>query len=245
MPRVQKRPSTAFDKNDMGHPDRESSPQSYRLGARSCRGCYQRKVRCDRGVPCTNCSRCGVSCVYPTKDKDETQKPVTLQNISSRLEQLEVLLSRFLESSQVTTRSGADRGGGESQTQIQVQHCANIKAIKPVYQRSSNQSPCKSTWQLLLNDGQVVHPANNSDMELLLQDVRLDFLAFIQILLPSIVLSGDSYAQADMACSLGTKNRNSSTCWLGNSTIASSEENRCSSYSTLPARWLCSFRHCF
>jgi hypothetical protein len=204
MARVQKRPSTAFDNNDMAHPDRESSPQSYRLGARSCRGCHQRKVRCDRGVPCTNCSRCGISCVYPTKDKDETRKTITLQNISERLERLEVLLSRFLESSQVTTGSGADLGSGESQTQIQVQHCANVKATRPVNQRSSNQRPCKSTWQLLLNDGQVAQPTNNSDVEMLLQDVRLDFLKYIQNLLPSITLAYDRYAQANMACPPGT-----------------------------------------
>ena len=116
------------------------------------------------------------------------RKTPTLQTISTRLERLEVLLSRFFEGSQVATGSAADRGGGESQTQTQVQHCANVKAIGTANQRSSNQRPCKSTWQLLLNDEQVVQSANKSDIEMLLRDVRLDFLEFIQVLLPSIKL---------------------------------------------------------
>lgn len=128
--------------------------------------------------------------MYPTNDKDEARKTVSLQNISNRLERLEVLLSRFLESGQVATVSAPDRGmsSGEPQTQIWVQHCANVKAIGTANQRLSTQPPGKSTWQLLLNDGQIVQSASNSDIEMLLQDVRLNLLDFIQNLLPSIEL---------------------------------------------------------
>jgi hypothetical protein len=191
MARVQKRPFTAFDDNETVHPSRESSPQSYKLGARSCQGCHQRKVRCDRGLPCTNCFRSGITCVYPTKDKDEARKPITLQNISNRLERLEVLLSRLIEAGQVTTRPIADRGSGETQAQIQVQHCANLKAVDTTNQPSSNQGHRKSTWQLLLNDGQVVQSTSNSDTDALLQNVGLDFLRCIHVLLHSIKLSYD------------------------------------------------------
>jgi hypothetical protein len=245
MARAQKRPSTALDDNDIAHPYQESSPQSYKLGARSCRGCHQRKVRCDRGVPCTNCSRCGIACVYPTKDQDVARKITTLENISNRLERLEVLLSSFLEGSQVTSGSAADRGGGGSQTQIQVQHFANVNAIETANQLSSKQRPYKSTWQLLLNDGQVVQSANNSNIEILIQNVSLDFLEFLQILFPSIKLSYDKYPQANIKRPPGTENQDYSTHWLGNSTITSSEENKCSPYSSSPARWLGSFTHGF
>lgn len=184
MARVQKRPSTS-DNNDMEHPFRKSSPQSDRLGARSCRGCHQRKVRCDRGVPCTNCSRCGVTCVYPTKDRDGVRKGPTLQNISNRLERLEILLSRFAESNQITTGSAVDRGGGgsggEPQSHVQVQSGANVNATGTENQHPPNQHPGNSTWGLLLNDGQVIRCVNNSNVEILLQDVSLDFfLEFIQ-----------------------------------------------------------------
>ena len=195
MDRVQKRPSTSSDHNDMAHSCRESSPQSYKLGARSCRGCHQRKVRCDRGVPCTNCSRCGIACVYPTKDRNVARNAPSLQNISNRLERLEILLSRFSESSQVTTGSAADyrRGGGESQAQIEVQSCANGSAngsaIGTVNQHPSNQPSSGSTWELLLNDEQAVRDENNSHSEILPRDVRLDSLESIQILLLSTKVS--------------------------------------------------------
>lgn len=237
MARVQKRRSTSFDNNE--------SPQSYNLGARSCRGCHQRKVRCDRGVPCTNCSRCGITCMYPTKDRDAARKTITLQNISNRLERLEVLLSRFFEGSQATAGSAADLGGGggESQTQIQVQNCVNVNIIGTANQHSSDQHPCKSTWQLLLNDEQVVQFANHSDIELPLRDVRPDFLDFVQVLLPSLKLSCDKDPRTNMTCPLGTENQNCSTDWVGNSTLASSKENKYSSDSSCAAR--CSFRHGF
>lgn len=174
--RVQKRPSASSNNNDMVHPFRESSRQNDKLGRRSCRGCHQRKVRCDRGVPCTNCSRCGISCVYPTKDKE---KGPNLQNISSRLERLEILLSRLAERSEITTGPvidatdrGHDRGcsGSEPQTQVQVQSGANTNKTGTANQHPSSQPSSKSTWELLLNDGQDARYAN-ADIEILPHDV--------------------------------------------------------------------------
>lgn len=148
--RVQKRSSASSPNNGVAHSSQESFRQSDELGRRSCRGCHQRKVRCDRGVPCTNCSRCGISCVYPTKD---SQKGPTLQNISSRLERLEILLSRLAECSQVTTGSTVDR----------VQSGANVNAMGTANQHPFSQRSRKSTWELLLNEGQGVRYVNNLD----------------------------------------------------------------------------------
>lgn len=174
MARVQKRPSTYSQNKDVAHPFRDSSPKIHRLGARSCRGCHQRKVRCDRGVPCTNCSRCGITCEYPTKDTSAARKDPTPQNIYNRLEQLENLLLRFIETSQAT-RGSAASGGSESQTLLQLQPGANGNAIGPADPQSSNQHTGESTWELLLDDGQAVRQTNSSNIEILLQDVSLDF----------------------------------------------------------------------
>ena len=190
MARVQKRSSTSSDHNK-AHPFRASSPQSYRVGARSCLGCHRRKVRCDRGVPCANCSSCGFSCVYPRKDSDVARKGPTLQDISNRLERLESLLSRLAEGIRVTAESTADGGSGsgsESQTQVQLQSDANVNPTANQY--PSDQRPCKSTWELLLNDGQVVRYVNNLNIEVLLQDVGLDFFVeFTPALLPTMKVS--------------------------------------------------------
>lgn len=145
MPRVQK-PSSS----DMAN--RESS-RSYKVGVRSCLGCHRRKVRCDRGVPCKNCSRYGFTCVYPTKDSDE-QKNLTEQHMSDRLERLETLLSHLCE-----TRVSAAAGGG-SENQVQ-------NGVNP----SSTQCHRK-TWELLLHDGKIVQYVNNSNIKDLLQDVN-------------------------------------------------------------------------
>ncbi|OKL57330.1 hypothetical protein UA08_07458 [Talaromyces atroroseus] len=161
MARVQKRAAASSEKKDVAHPVRESSPQSRKLAARSCRGCYQRKIRCDRAVPCTNCSRYDVICEYPTKESDMARKGPTLQSISNRLERLEVLLSRLAEGGQVT--AGAASGGSrDTQTQVQFHSDANINEIEAANQHSSNQDTGESTWELLLNEKEVVRYGNNS-----------------------------------------------------------------------------------
>jgi hypothetical protein len=112
--------------------------------------------------------------VYPTKDADLARKGPTLQNISDRLERLEVLLSGLIESSRVTVGSttGCGGSGGESQTHIHVQSGANVNAIGTANQHPSNQRPSKLTWELLLNDERAIRDANASNIEDPPQDVR-------------------------------------------------------------------------
>lgn len=167
----------------MSHPYRDSSPHNYKLGARSCRGCHQRKVRCDRRMPCTNCSRGGITCVYPTKDTDSARKGPTLQKISEQLERLEILLSRFAESSQVTRGSTANCPGGESQTQVQIQSGANAKKY-----RMSKPNPSGSTWELLLDDERLFRHTTNLNIEP--HNVSLNFcLGILRDLLALVKLS--------------------------------------------------------
>ncbi|CRG90842.1 putative transcriptional regulatory protein C139,03 [Talaromyces islandicus] len=93
------------------------------------------------------------------------RKTPTLRDISSCLERLETLLSRFAESGEVTTRPVVDGSGGrvrsraDSDIQIQVRSGANVNASEK--QHPFDRPPNKSTWEILLN---------NSDDEPLLQD---------------------------------------------------------------------------
>lgn len=168
MTKVPKRLSTGSDGKNVAHPTRDSSPPRYKLGSRSCRACHQRKIRCDRRVPCTNCAKGGITCSYPTKDSDVARKGPTLQTISDRLEQLEGLLSRHAESSQLAAGNAAGSAGGESRTQIRVRAGAHVDAITT----TQSQTP-GSTWELLLNDEQVVRHASNSNMGIPPRDVSL------------------------------------------------------------------------
>ncbi|KAJ5605528.1 hypothetical protein N7510_008309 [Penicillium lagena] len=149
MVRAPKRSASSADDDETARPSRISVPRTYRPGARSCEGCHQRKVRCDREVPCTNCSRYGMTCVYPTRDPDSAQKPLLFETSPT--------------SSEATTGSAVDDGGGraESEIQIQARPSASVNAIETASQRPSNRPPNKSTWEILLN---------NSDIEPLLQE---------------------------------------------------------------------------
>lgn len=116
-----------------------------------------------------------MACVYPTRDPDAARKTPPLRDISNRLKRLEILLSRFAESGEVTMRSAVDDDGGrsrgrgraESEIQIQARPNANVNAIETASQHPSDRPPNKSTWEILLN---------NFDIEPLLQDVSLDFV---------------------------------------------------------------------
>ncbi|KAL5086876.1 hypothetical protein Trisim1_008625 [Trichoderma cf. simile WF8] len=172
MDRAPKRLAASVDEEDSAPapPLRESVLQSSSRGTRSCEGCYQRKIRCDRGVPCTNCSRHGMTCVYPTRDPDAAQKPCTLRDVSNRLERLESLLSLLVERTGVLTGleadSGSNRGRGRAEPEITIQPrpiSDNVNTIRTSRQQPSDRPLGKSTWELLMN---------NSNIELPLQEDR-------------------------------------------------------------------------
>lgn len=98
----------------------------------------------------------------------------TLQSISNRLERLEVLLVRLAEDGQVTTRAAVSRRR-ELQTQVQFYSDVNVNGTEAVNQQPSNQDPGASTWELLLNEDEVVQYANNSITE------NVSLFPFIQV----------------------------------------------------------------
>lgn len=165
MARARKRSASPADPDDTARPSRKSAR---RLGARSCEGCHNRKVRCDHGVPCTNCSRHGITCVYPTRNPDATRKTSTLRDISNCLKQLEMLLSRFADSGGAATQSVVNGVGAESQSPSKARPHTDDNVTETTGRHSFDKHPEKSTWEMLLN---------NSDIQPLLQDVSLDFLS--------------------------------------------------------------------
>jgi hypothetical protein len=121
--------------------------------------------------------------VYPTKATEAERKGQTIRNISDRLERVEILLSRFVESKQVITGFAAG-GDGEGQTQVPVQPGANVNAIGTGNQHSSNHHPEDSTWELLLNDEGVAQHASNSNIEILPEVVSQEFRLELRVLTP-------------------------------------------------------------
>ncbi|KAH8649807.1 hypothetical protein BX600DRAFT_403681 [Xylariales sp. PMI_506] len=58
--------------------------------SRSCVICHRRKVRCDKKLPCSNCTRAWVLCCYPSQERTEPRKSrATISDVAARLGQLE------------------------------------------------------------------------------------------------------------------------------------------------------------
>lgn len=148
-------------------PYKLSSSGNTKLASRSCNACYQRKVRCDRGVPCTNCEKHGVACVYPTKPAPDAEgivpvkKGPSLQNISNRLERVESLLTRLVERSEglgsfvvpLPSRTASEK---ERSVHIDTPPCnasspRTGETDKSQQSQQTQQGP-STTWEILLND---------------------------------------------------------------------------------------------
>ena len=65
-------PGSASEKNAAGAPatgTTASTTPSAPVKQRSCLTCRQRKVRCDKASPCSNCRRADIACVFPSTDR--------------------------------------------------------------------------------------------------------------------------------------------------------------------------------
>jgi hypothetical protein len=72
------------------HESSRISSANTRRFERSCALCHRRKVRCDKKLPCSTCTRMGVLCCYPSANKPSARKEkATISDIASRLAQLE------------------------------------------------------------------------------------------------------------------------------------------------------------
>ena len=61
---------------------------------RSCVLCHQRKIRCDKKLPCRNCSRVDVLCYYPEPEQTVRRpQKTTIADVSARLARLERTIS--------------------------------------------------------------------------------------------------------------------------------------------------------
>ncbi|CAI7576549.1 unnamed protein product [Penicillium pancosmium] len=149
-----------------------TAKRSYKLAARSCIACHRRKVRCDRGVPCTNCTRCEFTCVYPKETAEK--RPASLQHVSDRLERVESMLARFCET-QLSDRnlpSATNEGNEKTENGLEEQREAhNRRYLRTDLNQGQPAQRNNMSWEVLLNDGHVVQYVNNPNIKDLLQDV--------------------------------------------------------------------------
>jgi hypothetical protein len=81
----------------------------------SCLTCRQRKIKCDKQLPCSGCRKSKFGCSYPSKLRSRTKKAGSNQALKLRLEKLEDLvqtLSKPSTNHDPTLPVGRINGGG-------------------------------------------------------------------------------------------------------------------------------------
>lgn len=74
---------------------------------RSCLMCHERKIRCDRRLPCSNCARVDLLCCYPEAKRNETRpQKMSITEMASRVARLERTIATL--SSVASTASNGD-----------------------------------------------------------------------------------------------------------------------------------------
>jgi hypothetical protein len=84
---------------------------------RSCLRCHERKIRCDKNLPCNRCVRQNVTCQYPGPSRVKRQPPKkSMNNVTARLEHLErsiaaMVRERPSNQAQDTSKHSANESG--------------------------------------------------------------------------------------------------------------------------------------
>jgi hypothetical protein len=73
---------------------------------RSCILCHRRKIRCDKKLPCSTCTRTGVLCCYPAEPPVRRPRKTTIADVAERLVRLERTLVAISSSSDSHTEAG-------------------------------------------------------------------------------------------------------------------------------------------
>lgn len=127
-------------------------PQSSRNVERSCAVCHRRKVRCDKNLPCSQCTRGGFSCSYPpVREVARRTRKTTINDVATRISEMEKTLETF-------------KSGQATSPQIPL---PTPSAAPALAERPSNPPASDTTEQeqnrregLLLSKGRVSHYVN-------------------------------------------------------------------------------------
>jgi hypothetical protein len=105
----------------------------------SCVTCKKRKVKCDKNVPCANCARRHIECIYLTTEKKRTRGPgkhragERLEQMTSRVAQLEQVLGKL-----------QSRNIGEGQSPGQDNPRENLESVSVGQQESQGGKSTKT-----------------------------------------------------------------------------------------------------
>lgn len=82
---------------------------------RSCLVCHQRKIRCDKRSPCSNCVRGDVLCRFPKEERGPRRpNKTTISDVSDRLALLERAVKAISNGASKTPRKSKLQGEAEA-----------------------------------------------------------------------------------------------------------------------------------
>lgn len=140
---------------------------------RSCIRCHERKVRCNKAIPCSACVRAKTQCSYPGPGRAKRRSQRTAQSqVVPRLERLEKALAVIPERRKFDTTIEKLNFGipsGLSPPESPAYSIANIAVKK---QRSAPTDQCSSQG-LLVKDGTSTRYINESLLSQVLEKVIL------------------------------------------------------------------------
>jgi hypothetical protein len=121
---------------------------------RSCIFCRQRKVKCDRQQPCSNCLRFELECSYPAGRGRAKRRPPLVD----RLQRLEDTIRKL--ASQVDAANTTD--GASPATEVGLRH--DLRRGRPSASNSNDSSPDASIDQqlgrLMIDDSKSYYVSN-------------------------------------------------------------------------------------
>jgi hypothetical protein len=146
-----------IEQNPLSSSPEPSQSTQHRNILRSCLTCHQRKIRCDKRSPCSNCVRNDVLCCYPEAEQRRRRpQKTTIGEISARLARLE------------RTITAITKGSPGS----------NVQAVSDVADPHSEGSrgyptTVGSPAELLVRDGDTSRYINEVILSRILDEVRL------------------------------------------------------------------------
>ncbi|KFY79619.1 hypothetical protein V499_01405 [Pseudogymnoascus sp. VKM F-103] len=121
---------------------------------RSCQLCHQRKIRCDKTLPCSNCVRGHTSCHYPGNER-KARRPhkTTITDVASRVTKLERVIAAMSNHHGIATEAAATTEGQAFHTHdgAGISRCSEVTIANHPETREKRES---STEELLVQDGE-------------------------------------------------------------------------------------------
>jgi hypothetical protein len=141
------------DKRPAALPPQKLLTTSDKPMLRSCEICHQRKIRCDKRSPCSNCVRGNNFCRYPRTER-QPRRPhkTTITEVSARLSQLERTLATIAKgNSRPPKRFEADED--ESTTRDDAKDSPLRKVFVDSESHEIHSEDRVSTEEMLVEDG--------------------------------------------------------------------------------------------